>query len=178
MRQKQGGGDSGCGGGPTDGAQHLEFFLQLCLHGFHPWRHHQLCWEACRAPQEFALLRNWYPNWASSFQASWTCSRDVIWEYTVSSELPISLLHHSLLSPPLLSILWLVNMYTGRKRMYRGLAVSLECSVAGSIPDSDLALLQLSLDHSWGWDLIPGPGTPFATGQPKKKKKKKKSIPV
>ena len=31
-----------------------------------------------------------------------------------------------------------------------------------------------SLGHNSGLDLIPGPGTPYATGQPKMKKKKKK----
>ena len=31
-----------------------------------------------------------------------------------------------------------------------------------------------SLGHGWGPDLIPGPGTPYATGWPEKKRKEKK----
>ena len=36
----------------------------------------------------------------------------------------------------------------------------------------DPALPQRGLGHNCGLDLIPGLGTPFATGQPQKKKKK------
>ena len=59
------------------------------------------------------------------------------------------------------------------------LAVSLVPWIGGSIPGSvlwvkDLALPQLWQGHNCGLALIPGPGTPYASGWPEKGKKKKK----
>ena len=49
----------------------------------------------------------------------------------------------------------------------------------GSIPSptqwvKDLALLQLSLGHNYGSDLMPSLGTPYTSGQPKNGGKKAK----
>ena len=58
-----------------------------------------------------------------------------------------------------------------------GSVVSSKCWGAGSIPgeapwDEDPVLPQLCAGHNGSSDLIPGLGTPYAAGQPKKKKKK------
>ena len=50
-----------------------------------------------------------------------------------------------------------------------GWVVSLEAWDTGSIPSleqwiKDPASPQLKLSHNWGSELIPGPGTPYATG--------------
>ena len=60
-----------------------------------------------------------------------------------------------------------------------GLVASWERWNAGSIPGlaqwvKDLTCCSCSLGHNCSSDLIPGPGTPYASGQPKKKEEKKR----
>ena len=63
----------------------------------------------------------------------------------------------------------------------KGLVASWECWDAGLIPAPAQWLKGLVLSHSCGLgsncglDLIPGQGTPYATGQPKQKKQKQKN---
>lgn len=50
-----------------------------------------------------------------------------------------------------------------------GILVSLELWDTGAMPD-------FYRYHNFGSDLIPGPGTPYAAGQPEKNRKKKISV--
>ena len=61
------------------------------------------------------------------------------------------------------------------------LVVSLQQQDPGSFPSpaqwvkgSSVATDAEHIGHNCSWDLIPGLGTPYALGRPKKKKKKKK----
>ena len=62
----------------------------------------------------------------------------------------------------------------------KGPLASLQCSDTGSAQGAkDPALPQLQRRlQLWGSDLIPGLGTPYATGQPKKKKKRENPTAV
>ena len=56
-----------------------------------------------------------------------------------------------------------------------GLAASLKHQDAGLIPSTAQWVKMIwCVGHNYGSELIPGPGTPCAVGQPKTKRKKKK----
>ena len=71
------------------------------------------------------------------------------------------------------------QLYKSSKYGPVGSAASLQCQDTGLMPGpaqwvKDLALLQLQHRSYCSSDVIPGLGTPYAMGQPKKKRRKEK----